>query len=70
MKEFTHNDRTYGVDEKGMLFKKADSIWGNVIGTNDGDLRTKALANGWTGEIKKENLIDGGFHNPVIRKNG
>ena len=69
MKEFEHNDSTYGVDEHGRLFQKSGGIWGNILYTNDGDLRTKAFANGWKGEIKKENLIDGGFHNPVIRNN-
>ena len=68
MKTFEHNDNTYNV-RNGLLFRKDGNIWAYTPYTSDGNLRTKAFAHGWAGEIKKENLIDGGFHNHVLKNN-
>jgi len=61
MKTFEHNNNTYSI-QNGLLYHKDGNVWAYTVYTNDGDLRTKATANGWKGEIKKENLIDNGFH--------
>lgn len=67
MKTFEHNDNTYSI-QNGLLYRKDGNIWAYTVYTNDGDLRTKALVNGWKGNIS-DNLIDDGFHS-YKRKNG
>ena len=60
MKTFRHNNKTYSVQD-GLLFGKTGSIWGYVPYISDGDLHTKAIADGWRGNIS-DDLIDDDFH--------
>ena len=60
MKTFEHNNNTYDV-RNGLLYRKDGNVWAYTVHTNDGDLRIKATANGWRGNIG-DNLIDNGFH--------
>ena len=60
MKTFNHDSHMYSI-QNGLLFRKDGNVWAYTVYTNDGDLRTKALAHGWWGNIG-DNLIDDGFH--------
>ena len=60
MKTFEHDNRTYSI-QNGLLFRKDGNVWAYTPYVSDGDLRTKATANGWRGNIS-DNLIDNGFH--------
>ena len=60
MKTFEHNNNTYDV-RNGLLFRKDGNVWAYTPYTSDENLRIKATANGWRGNIN-DNLIDNGFH--------
>ena len=60
MKTFEHNNNTYDV-RNGLLYRKYGNVWAYTVYTGDEELRTKATANGWQGNIS-DDLIDNGSH--------
>ena len=53
MKTFEHNNNTYSI-QNGLLYRKDGNVWAYTVDTNDGDLRTKATANGWRGNKERK----------------